>query len=46
MKVLSMGFLLSLSFGVGTVYGSVIGSSVAWGMMDCPVPRLDGTGQE
>ena len=46
MKALSLGFLLSLAFGLGTVYGSVIGTSVAWGMMDCPQPKLKGEGQE
>ena len=45
-KFFAMPVLLSLAFGVGTVYGAVIGSGVAWGMMDCPSPELKGLGQE
>ena len=28
---------LSLSFGVGTAYGSMVGTLVTWSMLDCPV---------
>ena len=44
--MLAVPVLLSLAFGSGTVYGAVIGTSVAWGMMDCPTPKLKEVGQE
>ena len=37
MKVLAVPVLLSLAFGSGTVYGAVIGTSVAWSMIECPI---------
>ncbi len=32
--------LVSIAFGAGTVYGSVIGSGVAYSMMECEVVKL------
>ena len=45
-KLLMAPVLLSLAFGSGTVYGTVIGTSVAWGMMECPSPQLKGEGSQ
>ena len=36
MKKLVIPLFVSLAFGAGTVYGSAIGSGVAYSMIKCP----------